>query len=166
MKKLIILCLPFLLLSCKQIAPTQTAENTFAIYTLKDSTMYTSLALQHPIDSLVLDDTPFLTSSYLKSYTWSTHTFELTSEMNSKWGQMQKLRGKSSGVPFIVTVGKEKIYIGTFWWAYSSMMPSGCAVIQVISIYPYKIDLSIGATDKRSDPRIYNSLKEAGVLLE
>ena len=166
MKKLIIFCLPFLLLSCKQFAPIQTEEDTFAIYTLKDTTLYTRLALQKPIDSLVLADTPFLTASELKSYTWSTHTFELTPEMNSKWGQLQKLRGKSGGVPFIVTVGKEKIYIGTFWWRYSSLMPSGCAIIHVISPYPYKIDLSKGAADKRSDPRIYNSLKEAGVLLE
>ena len=166
MNKLVLLWLPILFLSCKQIALTQKSENTFAIYTLKDSTIYTSLALQHPIDSLILEDTPFLTSSYLKSYTWATHTFELTPEMNSKWGQLQKLRGKSGGVPFIVTVGKEKIYIGTFWWRYSSLMPSGCVIIHVISPYPYKIDLSKGAADKRSDPRIYNSLKDAGVLLE
>ncbi len=74
--------------------------------------------------------------------------------------------GKTSGVPFVVTVGNARIYLGTFWWAYSSSMPPACAVIEAIAPLPYKIQLANGAIDKRSDLRIYYSLKRSGVLVD
>ena len=86
--------------------------------------------------------------------------------MNLKWRQLQNRRYVMSGVPFVVTVGKERIYVGTFWWSYSSMRPLNCAFIEVLGPIPYKIELGIDAVDKRNDPRIINSLRKAGILVE
>ena len=107
-----------------------------------------------------------MTSSDFKSYFWLSHSFELTSEMDSKWENFQMHGGITSGMPFVVTAGGDRIYAGTFWWAYSSSMPPACAVIETIQLTPYKIELMNGAKDKRSDPRIYSALNKSGVLVE
>ena len=167
MKKIIMFCLPFLLLTCKHSTSTEaTIEERFAIYLLADSTITAGTAMEQSIESLIIADKPFMTSSDLKSYFWSSHSFELTSEMNSRWENFQKHGGKVSGMPFVITASGERIYSGTFWWAYSSQMPPACAVIEILQLTSYKIELMNGAKDKRSDPRIYNALKKSGVLVE
>lgn len=166
MKKAIVFCLPFLLLACKHSTSIETAEERFAIYLLKDSTITARTAMEQSLESFVLADKPFLTSSDLQSYFWPSHSFVLTSEMNATWENFQRHGGNVSGRPFVVTAGEERIYGGTFWWAYSSSMPPACAVIETISPAPYKIELAIGAKDQRSDSRIYNALKKSGVIVE
>jgi hypothetical protein len=167
MKQLIMFCLPFMLLACKHSTSDESTEKLFSIYTLKDSTITPSAAFSTPIESLILADAPFVTANDLKSYTWSKHTFELKPDMEAKWEHYGRYSGSTKGVPFVVAVGKEKIYLGTFWWAYSSSMPPSTAVIDALFPSPNRrIYLANGASDKRSDSRIYNSLKQSGVLVE
>jgi hypothetical protein len=67
-------------------------------------------------------------------------------------------------------VDKERIYVGTFWWGYSSSMP-WCPFMELT--YPKGVlsrsiqlpNLHEGG-DPRSDMRIYWALKNAGVLTE
>jgi hypothetical protein len=70
-----------------------------------------------------------------------------------------------TGIPFVVIVGNERIYFGTFWSSYSSIVLPQCAFIDV-SFNTCRIQLAKGAIDKRSDTRIYKSLKQSGVLIE
>jgi hypothetical protein len=154
MNKIIILCLPFLLLTCKQSTSNETIEGKFAIYTLKDSSLTAYDAMKVSIENLILSDSPFVTTNDLTHYYWKTHTLEFTSEMESKFDHFRKSDGSTQGVPFVVTIANEKIYFGTFWWPYSSAVPPACALIEVTTQGPYEILLMNDATDKRNDLRI------------
>jgi hypothetical protein len=138
----------------------------FALYLLRDSTIVAQNAFSQTIESLALADSALFTVRDLRSYVWSTHAFSLTGSARDTFEQFLLSHGKTSGVPFVVTVGQDRIYLGTFWWAYSSSMPPPCAVIDASGPLPHRIGLANGAIDKRSDPRIYISLKAASVLQE
>ena len=166
MKILIIFCLSSLILSCNQPTSNDASEGSFAIYLLQDSTITAMEAYSKPIDNLLLASSAFIAVNGLKSYIWNSHSFELTDQMRTIYDEYLLLHGNTRGVPFVVTVGKERIYLGTFWWAYSSSLPPACAVIDVIAPLPSKIRLANNAIDKRNDLRIYNSLKKSGVLVE
>lgn len=166
MKIIILFCLPFLILSCNQPTSNDASDGSFVIYLLQDSTITAGNAFLKPIDSLLLASSAFIAVNGLKSYFWNSHSFELKDQMLTIYEKYLLLHGNTRGVPFVVTIGKERIYLGTFWWAYSSSMPPACAVIDVIALIPYKIRLANGAIDKRSDSRIYYSLKKSGVLVE
>jgi hypothetical protein len=58
--------------------------------------------------------------------------------MVSKWENFQMHGGKTSGMPFVITAGGDRIYAGTFWWAYSSKMPPACAVNEAIQLTPHE----------------------------
>jgi hypothetical protein len=164
MKNVFLIPISLVLLSCSH--STSVTDGTFAIYLLQDSTVTARDAFSQPIESLTLTPSPFLSIYDLKSYFWSTHALELKDQPRAMFEQFQLSHGSTRGVPFVVTVGPTRIYLGTFWWAYSSSMPPACAVIEVIAPLPYRIQLANGAADKRGDWRIYVSLKASGVLVE
>jgi len=85
--------------------------------------------------------------------------------MDSVMEYFTRNAGRTSGIPFVVTVGFDRIYLGTFWWAYSSSLPA-CPFMETISPKPRRISLpSLGqVTDPRGDVRIYMALQKAGVL--
>lgn len=167
MKEFIIILIPLLLCSCRHSTSDDgSTTGIFAIYLLRDSTISAGDAFARAIDSLELAPTAFLTANDLRSYTWATHAFEMTDQAQARFEQYLQSHGTTWGLPFVTTVGTEKIYLGTFWWAYSSSMPPACAVIEALSPLPYTIRLTNGAVDKRNDQRIYASLKRSGVLIE
>ena len=166
MKNILIFCVAYLLLTCGQPISNQTIDGEFALYLLNDSTVTAADAFSQPIDMLTLASSPFFTGSEIKYYNWTLHSFDLADQMRVIYEQFLLSHGKTSGVPFVVTVGNDRIYMGTFWWAYSSSMPPPCAVIEAIAPLPYKITIVNGAIDKRGDQRIYHSLKNSGVLVE
>ena len=156
------------LYSCKDSATdTNQQVNGFAIYKLADTTLRTSRILDVPLDSLVLASSPFLTIKDIKAYYWSTHLFVTNSQIDSEFSRMKYWGGQSSGMPFVVVVNQSRIYLGTFWWPYSSSMPQ-VPFIMVDAPPPYWIKGDyIGTTpDKRNDPRIYEALLSTGVLQE
>ena len=167
MKTLLFVSISLILISCNHsTSDDKLAKGTFAIYLLQDPTITAGDAFSQPIESLKLSTSSFLTVNDLKLYVWSTHAFELTEQTKTMFDKFKLTQGKTTGVPFIVTVGNDRIYLGTFWWAYSSSTPPACAVIDVDLLLPYRIQLANGAVDKRSDSRIYYSLTISGVLVE
>jgi len=167
MRYIVLISISLILLSCTHsTSDDRGSQEAFGIHLLQDSTITARDAFSQPIDSLTLTTSAFLSVNDLTSYTWSTHAFELTDESRTRYERFLASHGRTSGVPFVVTVGNDRIYVGTFWWAYSSSMPPACAVIEAIAPLPYRIQLANGAIDKRSDPRIYLSLKTSGVLIE
>ncbi len=167
MRNIVLMSTSLILLSCTHSTSNdQASQETFGIYLLKDSTITAGGAFLQPIDSLTLTTSAFLSLNDLTSYVWSTHAFELTDESRTTYERFLISHRRTSGVPFVVTVGNDRIYVGTFWWAYSSSMPPACAVIEAVAPLPYRIRLADGAIDRRNDSRIYSSLKSSGVLVE
>jgi hypothetical protein len=157
-----------LLFGCKEKA-TESSQSVkeFAIYLLRDSTVTVSAASNRPLDSLVLAPKPLITQNDLQSYTWSTHTFTVQPAIDTLLKQMSVLGGKSSGVPFVVTVDNERIYLGALWWVYSSSI-SQVSYMYVSPISPHQIkhDSTSSKPDLRNDQRIHDALKAAGVFVE
>lgn len=99
------------------------SDSTFAIYRLEDSTLAASQVWDLPLSSLKLTRTPFLPQDSLKSYNWRTHEFTATATIDTELASLSRRLGPTGGVPFIVTVSRDRVYLGGFWWAYSSLAP-------------------------------------------
>jgi hypothetical protein len=139
----------------------------FAIYRLKDATLTASQVWDQPIQNLVLADSPFLTLNDLRSYNWQTHTFSVTASVDTELVKLRRTHGSVGGIPFVVTVANERVYLGTFWYAYSSMIAQVPYIDLILD--PHRICKSqsvLVQEDKRTDARIYHALKNAGVLIE
>ncbi len=158
------LFLTYLLLSCMHPTTNETSKGDFAIYLLEDSSLGASNAFPISPENLDLSNEAFITVEDLEFYEWATHSFELKEPKKSEFENYIYQQGSTRGVPFVVTVGKSRIYFGTFWWNYSSSTPPSCAVIYLIGPLPHQISLVQGAQDKRKDERILNSLESSGVL--
>lgn len=145
----------------------------FAIYTLVDSTVTATEAAQKSINSLALQDVPIIADNDLNYYKWSDHSLSLKSEANERIKQLATTQPTVFGIPFVVTANKERIYLGAFWYAFSSVAP----FFPTIEVTGYMLQ-DHGATvlkiekswienqpDLRGDGRIYQALKTAGVMM-
>lgn len=137
----------------------------FAIYTLEDTTLSAAAVWNEPLESLVLASRPFLTEKDLTSYFWRTHEFTVTASVDSQLAVMKWAHGHTGGIPFVVVADDERVYLGAFWYAYSSLMPQ-VPYIDVL-LEPHRIwqtTSPLMTEDKRSDPRIYRVLKASGIV--
>jgi hypothetical protein len=139
----------------------------FALYPLRDPNLTAAQVWDHSLASLELADLPFLTAGDLTSYKWKTHEFTATPKLDSQLVALGHMIGPVGGKPFVVVVGNEKVYLGAFWYAYSSLLPQ----VPYIDVtwYSHQISKAIvpeGTADMRNDPRIYRALKDAGILIE
>lgn len=104
------------------------------------------------------------------SYTWESHTLELEP---AAYRRIDVMLPPTSGTAFAACVGRECVYTGAFWPAYSSQSYGG-VVINVAPVWPGagRIQISLGypggdffeGTDPRGDPRIREALERAGKL--
>jgi hypothetical protein len=162
-----IICI-FVLVGCndKTINTISSSTSDFAVYLLRDSSITTSQVWNTPLDKLDLLSEPFLSIKDIKVYYWSTHSFDVQPHIDTILNAMGKLGGKSSGVPFVVTVGTDRIYLGTFWWGYSSSMPP----VTSLYLYPHPYQLRHSSytlqPDRRNDKRIHDALLKAKILIE
>lgn len=176
MKKLITIIFVILLFSnCTgDKNPIKTGEyEGFAIYTLADSTITAVDVAQKLINSLILADEPIITGEDLNYYKWSEHTLSLKSEANEKIRKMAKSQQTVFGVPFIVMAKNERIYLGAFWYVFSSVAPS-FPTIEISGYVLKNYDSNVLTIEKswveeqpdmRGDSRIYQALLKAGVLI-
>ena len=142
------------------------STSDFAIYRLKDSKLAASQVWAQPIDELVLADVPLVALRDLKSYSWQTHEFRVTAEVDSQFVMLKRTIGPVGGIPFVVTVGNERIYLGAFWYAYSSLAPQVPYIEVTFNEHRICRGWIDQGDDKRNDRRIYDALKRAGVLTE
>ena len=164
--RLFVLCLFFLPDSGDAQTNTNHSSFEFAIYCLKDTLITAAQAAKLPLDGLELASYPLLTARDIKKYHWSTHQFDLQTRTDSVLNKIALARYKSAGMPFVVIAGKIRIYLGTFWWWYSSAMPP-VAYIDLPRVTP-RISLrpSGRQPDLRNDQRIHDALLSAGVLVD
>ena len=154
-----------LVLGC-QSEESSTRNECFAIYTLSDSTVSVSVAHKTPLEQLELSPEPLLSMQEIQKYDWSEHTVYVTPAALAR----VRGRGQQAGTePFVVVAGKERVYLGGFWAPFSALGrflphieafggPEGA--IQIRAAWPVAGD----AQDARSDERIYECLRQAGLL--
>lgn len=175
MKKTIILIVlvSFLFGYCSENNITENSEEKgLNFYLLKDSTITASEIFNKNVNDLKLAEKPFLTYKDMGYYNWTEHTFTIDSNKSNVIGCICKNNITVSGIPFIVTVDQERIYMGAFWFMHSSLAPF-CPHIDAIFNYEKNpevltINKSWNGTeaDLRNDQRIYNTLKKYGLLVE
>ena len=156
-----------LFVSCAHFHVANPVPTRFAIYLLDINTV-SSRDHNKPLDSLMLASVPLLTERDLQSYYWSSHEFVPNSRVDSILQELGSRPYMSAGLPFVVVACGERIYYGTFWWAYSNSLPT-IPHIQVTT-WPGKYKIRPPyfppILDVRSDSRIYETLRTAGVLRE
>ena len=139
----------------------------FAIYRLKDANLTAYQVWSQPLENLVLADTAFIGTKDLRSYRWQTHEFTVTATVDSQLAVLKRSLGPTGGIPFVVVAGTDRIYLGVFWYGYSSLKPQ-VPFIDAIG-NPHRIckcESVLVLEDKRNDARICRALKEAGILIE
>ncbi len=143
----------------------------FSIYLVKQE-ISSEIILEADLDQLELEGGPILSLADITAYAWETHEMELTPSAYSRLAELQFLAKRGAGWPFVICVGSERVYGGAFWTSYSSV-PFGGIVIDVYPAEKYQpVRIQLGypsatwftGEDLRSDPRIFQSLEEAGKL--
>jgi hypothetical protein len=155
-----------LLAACSR-SSLRAPASTFAIYTLQDTTLTVADAATRDLDGLVLQPTPFLTEADLASYSWSEHSFSVTPAMRSRLETLGAKPYKSAGIPFVVLVGDERVYLGAFWYGYSSSYPRvPYVVLPPMGTLKLRVPAAGEVADPRGDRRVHESLKRAGLLVD
>jgi hypothetical protein len=131
----------------------------------------TQLVAAHQVstfDVLELEQEPILSISDIIAYSWETHTIELVASAYERLGELEL---SVDGTIFVVCLGREPIYTGAFWAMYSSLSFNG-VVIKLPLTDDQTMQITLGypspsfftGKDPRSDPRILQSLEQAGKL--
>jgi hypothetical protein len=121
-------------------------------------------AAEMPLERLVLDSTPILSDEDIRLYQWSGHVLNLYDEQ----AFLDRLPSvPTHGLPFVVMVNGERIYLGAFWTSFSSLsteLPVIDVFLPPLAIKPgYPWD-QVQDPDPRNDPRIRSVFKVLGKL--
>ena len=158
--------------ACRQPVEGE-ANGGFAIYLLDDPECPAGEASEKSLQSLALADEPLLTSEDIVSYEWWEHRITLKSGAADRIRIIADSNATVLGLPFVVRVGSEPIYLGAFWWAFSSLAPAFPHIELVFAfdrdespimlcIEPSWIERD---PDPRYDMRILRALRRDGVLI-
>lgn len=159
--------LPLLVLSgCCAIV-----QKEFGIYLLRGD-MPTVQFQASDLDALELQEEPIIGIADIVSYSQATHEMELTAEAYARVQQLFSTPVDVDGLPFVVRVGRERIYGGAFWTPASSLIFKGVIIMEPFATDSHTVRLSLGyptpeafaGTDPRSDARILESLEKSGKL--
>jgi hypothetical protein len=143
----------------------------FCIYLVKQGVSAQQM-MKMDLSQLELDRSPVLSDADIVTYTWETHEIELTEPARERVARLEV--PMTTGVPFVVCVGDERIYGGAFWVSSSSMSFQGIVIDTLFAKmddHPIRIQLGYPESperfegeDLRSDPRILRSLTGSGKL--
>ena len=144
----------------------------FAIFLLADDEITALDASNVSLDSLILERDPLFVTDDIIQYNWSEHSLVIKTDAVHRVQCIADSHGTVFGFPFVVVVEPERIYLGAFWWAYSSVAPffPHIELLFSLGIDESPLTLKINPSwaesnvDPRGDMRIYLALKKAGVL--
>ena len=122
MKTSLLLFILVLAFGCEDLGTDQPPTESWAIYCLRDDSITAYDASRQPLGTLVLADEPFMTVADISAYHWSSHTFVPSPRIENQLTTLRDSHGSLSGTPFVVTGGNDRIYLGAFWYAYSSLV--------------------------------------------
>lgn len=148
-------------------------EDVFSIY-ISDSTDHTVIT---SINTIQLNEQPFITIEKIASYNWNTHQITYTS---TNWEELKEWGNLIHRI-FVVIVKDERIYWGRFMddldsgvcqnpvikllWRHPDGRNTIPESIQIDRAYPEYFG-SDTDSDLRNDTRIYEVLNESGKLVE
>jgi hypothetical protein len=162
----LLLFIMVLAFGCEDLDTDQPSTESWAIYCLQDGSVTAYDASRQPLAALVLADEPFMTVTDISAYHWSSHTFVPSPRIENQLTALRDSHGSVYGIPFVVKVGSDRIYMGAFWYAYSSLAPTFPHIDLISNPHQIQPSWMLGDTDVRYDLRIHNALKLAGVLIE
>ena len=143
----------------------------FSIYLLEDEVPATELSIGD-LNDLELQQDPILSTDDIIAYSRERHELTLTPEAHERIQQLFTLPAKARGIPFVVCVGRDRIYAGAFWTPVSSISFDGVVICQPLDLDKHVIRIGLGypcpeaftGKDPRCDPRILQSLETASRL--
>ena len=152
------------------ISCSEPASQDMAIY-LVESGEIAENAGETDLDSLILEEDPWITMDDIEFYDYSTHFIFLNSASDFQAAGIPEFKSFAPK-PFVVTAGGKRIYLGFFHSASSSLLPTEAPFISVPSFTandiiriqpPFRIE---GQTqrDVRFDSSIKEVLHNAGKL--
>lgn len=164
MKKLLYSFCFLSLFACKK-----SANHTVEIYLLKSFSVNTDTSTPFRLISIVdpvLETTPLIANSDIKSYTKATSTFSLNKDINDQ------LKGFGNNTGFAVVVDQKPVYYGRFHPLYMSSMTLGIATIDPIlsgnsvpvSFITIDDQPAMKTMDKRNDAVLLNAFDATGRL--
>jgi len=166
-KSLVILSfLLFLIIGCNS-SNEESDVNEFSIYLVKD--LSTTDAMSKELNDLPLETIPVLTANEIRTYNWIEHEFTMKESISLE----EKLEGNvpGSGKPFVVVVGNERIYLGSFWSNLSSLYSPDIDIPRISSNWLKGSDKEIyqihsgKISDPRDDTKIFEVFKGLGKVV-
>jgi hypothetical protein len=162
MKYLLGLLLLVTLAACSKTVRTTDRVEVYLLQSF-NLTLDTSAGLPvHAVSNAVLAATPLVADGDIDSYDQSTHTFELSRNINAE------IKDLGADKAFAVTVDRQVIYYGVFQPSYLSSLRVGIALIDPLFT---KTELRIGfvnitgtiihAKDKRNDSQLLFALQSS-----
>ncbi len=116
-KTIAVIIFSAVLVGFTQNTPTSNNQSSdFAIYLLKSDTLKTWQVKRMPLDSLALADRPLVCIKDIVSYDWTHHNMVLTQAGIRKVRAFFSKRTSKDPIPFVVTVGKERVYMGNVFF--------------------------------------------------
>jgi hypothetical protein len=139
----------------------------FGIFLLSDDTLNTDDIKHISLDELVLKENPLIDIDDVVLYHCSDHSIDLTDEGFAKFKSVEGMVKSIYGLPFVVAVGGEKVYLGNIYPCYSSLMYRDLPYIGVSPFISLTIERAWddSVPDVRDDERVYNALWRRGKLL-
>jgi len=143
----------------------------FSMYLLA-SDMSATEASTVDLYDLDLQEDPILSADDIIAYAWNTHEIEITGTAYERIRRLFSLPVEVRGMPFVVCVGRDRIYGGGFWTPASSLSFDGVIILEPLDPDRHVIRIHLGyptqeafsGKDPRSDQRIRQSLESAGKL--
>jgi len=181
MKKIVLIILSIIILNifvaCNNEIPIQ---NSWEIYLVSDGILPQTEKVD--INKLTLEETPVLTLNDIQKYYWDEQVFLTKNDLILEQIKAHNNHVSTGGLPYVVVVNGERIYMGKFWtslssvWAYSPSimvdMTFGIDVKQY-NIQPDQQLYKIYWNDEESktkkaifDERIYKVLEQNNLLSE
>lgn len=169
MKKQKILLIVFCALIIAGCAPRKVGG--FAIYLVSQDVSALE-ASKMDLDQLSLENEPFISDEDIISYESANHIMELTPVVYRRFQGAFPQPVKADGIPFVVCVGSQRIYLGALWTPASSISYDGVVILQPFGNNGTTIQLTLGypgreaftGSDPRADPRIIGALEQADKL--
>jgi hypothetical protein len=138
-------------------------DEGFAIYFLEENILPSEMLI---LSHVVLPEAPIVSINDIISYSKMTHEMKLTPKAYARIQNIEVPR------VFIVTVGCQPIYWGTFWAPWFSRSIDGVVILKPLSQDEQIIQINLGypsgmgftGDDPRSDPILIHSLERNGKL--
>jgi hypothetical protein len=136
------------------------------MYLLSDPAMTAVEASAIPLDALPLATSPHRTLYSVLAYTWSSHTITVHPGTTGEDLMAGVPPVGVSGVPFVISVDGERVYLGAFMTQVSSIyFPGPTIFVEELTDETIRIQAGGSGLDPRDDPRVMNVMAESGKLI-